>query len=153
MTSTLIELFQSMLIAIAMVMITVLIHYEILGWASKKVLEVCHWHGRVKILFIISACFMAHILEVGAYAFSFYLMHGVFNMGGFAGEAVQGIGILEYIYFSMVSYTSLGIGDIYSTGVLRLVSSVEALIGLLMIAWSASLTYISMERFWSLSKK
>jgi hypothetical protein len=34
-------------------------------------------------------------------------------------------------------------------GVLRLLAGVEALNGLLLIGWSASYTYLAMERFWN----
>ena len=56
----------------------------------------------------------------------------------------------EYVYFSAVSYTSLGLGDIYPTGGLRLVTGAEALLGLLMIAWSASFAYLLMVELWPL---
>jgi hypothetical protein len=56
----------------------------------------------------------------------------------------------EYIYFSTVSYTSLGLGDLYPTGALRLLTGVEALQGLAMIAWTGSFTYLAMEKFWIL---
>jgi hypothetical protein len=48
----------------------------------------------------------------------------------------------------VVVYTSLGFGDIQPIAHVRLIAGVEALVGLLMIGWSASFTYISMERFW-----
>jgi hypothetical protein len=153
MSLALIELIQTMIVTTVMVFITVLIHYEILRWASDKITTVCHWHGRAKILFIITACLTAHTLEVWAFAFSFYLMRDIFMLGDFGGAAVTSVYFVEYIYFSITSYTSLGIGDMYPIGGLRLLTGVEALIGLLMIAWSASITYISMERFWKLGKK
>jgi hypothetical protein len=43
----------------------------------------------------------------------------------------------------------LGLGDIAPLGPVRLLAGVEALNGLLMIAWTASFTYLSMEKFWS----
>ena len=49
---------------------------------------------------------------------------------------------------NLVSYTSLGLGDVWPTGVLRLITGLEALNGLILIAWSASFTYLSMEKFW-----
>jgi len=39
--------------------------------------------------------------------------------------------------------------DIVPGGDLRLVAGVEVLNGLLLIGWSASYTYIAMERFWN----
>ena len=52
------------------------------------------------------------------------------------------------MYFSAATYTSLGFGDLTPTGPVRLLAGVEALNGLLLIGWSASFTYLSMERFW-----
>jgi hypothetical protein len=53
-----------------------------------------------------------------------------------------------YLYFSAETYTSLGFGDIYPLGEIRMVVGVEALTGLLMIAWTASFTYLEMQRYW-----
>jgi len=52
------------------------------------------------------------------------------------------------MYFSAETYTSLGFGDMTPIGPIRLIAAVEALNGLLLIGWSASFTYISMEKFW-----
>ena len=52
------------------------------------------------------------------------------------------------LYFSAETFTSLGFGDIVPTGSLRLLAGFEALNGLLLIGWSASYIYISMERYW-----
>ena len=43
---------------------------------------------------------------------------------------------------------SLGYGDVVPSGDLRLLAGMEALNGLLLIGWSASYTFIAMERFW-----
>lgn len=51
---------------------------------------------------------------------------------------------LDYFYFSIVSYTSLGHGDVFPSGHLRFITGVEALNGLLLIAWSGSFIYIVM---------
>ena len=53
----------------------------------------------------------------------------------------------------MVSYTTLGIGDIYPLEGLRLMTGVESLAGLLMITWSASFTYLTMEKYWPLHRE
>jgi len=52
------------------------------------------------------------------------------------------------LYFSAETYTSLGYGDVVPTGPLRTLAGVEALNGLLLIGWSASFTYVAMQRFW-----
>ncbi len=49
--------------------------------------------------------------------------------------------IRDYFYFSAASYTSLGYGDLYPTGPLRLFAGVEALIGLTLIGWTVAFTF------------
>ena len=47
---------------------------------------------------------------------------------------------MDVFYFSLVSYTSLGLGDIVPTGHLRFVAGVEALNGFLLISCSSLLS-------------
>lgn len=55
---------------------------------------------------------------------------------------------MRFLYFSGETYTTLGLGDIYPTGSLRLVTGIEALTGLLMRSWTGSFTYLEMRRYW-----
>jgi hypothetical protein len=73
----------------------------------------------------------------------FYVLAEKLGLGSIAGTF--GGTFYEYLYYSTVSYTSLGIGDLYPTGV-------EALLGLAMIAWTGSFTYQAMEKIWSLHR-
>ena len=57
------------------------------------------------------------------------------GLGGFAGLPVEGF--QDCLYFSVVTYTSLGFGDQIPTSHARLIAGVEALNGLLLIGWSA----------------
>jgi hypothetical protein len=54
----------------------------------------------------------------------------------------------DLIYFAMTSYTTLGIGEVYPTGPLRLIVGMASLNGFLLITWSASFTYLIMQRYW-----
>ena len=88
----------------------------------------------------------AHILEAGLYAAAYYTLQTRFGMGGLSGH-LDG-DLLDYFYFSMATYTTLGIGDHHPSGVMRLVAGVESLNGLVLIGWSASFTYLTMLEFW-----
>ena len=68
------------------------------------------------------------------------------RIGGFAGLPVESF--QDCLYFSVVTYTSLGFGDQVPVSHARLIAGVEALNGLLLIGWSASFTYLAMERYW-----
>jgi len=52
------------------------------------------------------------------------------------------------VYFSLVTYSSLGIGDLYATGPMRFMVGIEAITGLVLSAWTASFTFYEMQRFW-----
>ena len=81
-----------------------------------------------------------HIFGLGLYAYASAMDE---SLGGLAEER-----LIDYLYFSYVSYTSLGLGDIYPEGSLRLIVGIEALTGLLMIGWSASMTVVLFRREW-----
>ena len=68
------------------------------------------------------------------------------DVGSLAGPA--GFSLINCLYFSAETYTSLGFGDLTPVGPVRLLAGVEALNGLLLIGWSASFLYLAMERFW-----
>lgn len=53
----------------------------------------------------------------------------------------------------MVADTSFGFGDHFPTAHARLLAGIAALNGPLLIGWSASFTYLAMERYWPLHGK
>jgi len=54
--------------------------------------------------------------------------------------------INNVFYFSVVNYSSLGLGDIYPTGHLRFPAGIEALNGFLLISCSASTIFLVTTR-------
>jgi len=143
------ELLITMALSVVMVVSCVLVHYEALRGASIIVPKLTI-PPRSRILFVIGAAFLAHSLEIWLMAAEFYVLAEKLGLGSIAGTF--GGTFYEYLYYSTVSYTSLGIGDLYPTGVLRILTGVEALLGLAMIAWTGSFTYLAMEKFWSLHR-
>lgn len=94
--------------------------------------------------------FGLHLLEVLLFAVAISL-HELAGLGRLAGDVGMSTSwFSDHFYFSIASYTSLGIGDVEPRGSLRLISGVEALTGLILIAWSASFTYLLMEKFWGI---
>ncbi|MCP5150076.1 MAG: two pore domain potassium channel family protein [Ectothiorhodospiraceae bacterium] len=137
----------SMFFAAVLVLLTVLLHYEALRLVSlllpKLTIPV-----RARIIVVVVGAFCAHTAEVWLYAIAYALLAGRFGIGTIGGTF--GGHFEDYLYFSAVTYTSLGLGDVYPLGGLRLLAGVEALNGLVLIAWSASFTYLAMERLWNL---
>jgi hypothetical protein len=42
----------------------------------------------------------------------------------------------------------MGFGDIHPVGLIRFLSGLEGLTGIVLITWSASFMYIEMQKFW-----
>ena len=133
------------ILAVSLVILTFLFHFAVLRWLSGGMARIAMTAG-VRILVIVIAALAAHLIEIGLYAVAYALGDGVLALGGFGG--LGGAEPLDYLYFSIVSYTSLGLGDVFPSGHLRFITGVEALNGLLLIAWSGSFIYIAMGRLW-----
>ena len=54
----------------------------------------------------------------------------------------------DYVYYSAMVYTTVGFGDLVPEGPIRMISSTQALTGLSLITWTASFTYLQMQRVW-----
>ena len=54
----------------------------------------------------------------------------------------------QAIYFSFVTFTTLGYGDITVHTDFRILSGIEAINGMLIIGWSTALMYSTMQAIW-----
>lgn len=132
-------------LAVSLVVLTFLFHYAVLRWLSGGMSRVV-MSPSVRILVIVLVALSAHFVEIALYAFAYALGDRIFALGSFGGLAITDA--LGYFYFSIVSYTSLGLGDVFPADHLRFITGVEALNGLLLIAWSGSFIYIAMGKLW-----
>ncbi len=133
-------------ICVVLLVFTTVIHYEMLR-ALTVGLPVFGVPARTKLIVVIFGAFIAHAAEIVLYGLAIYALVRIFGLGtlGDPGSFTLNVSL----YFSAETYTSLGYGDLLPSGDLRLIAGAEALNGLLLIGWSASYTYIAMERFWS----
>jgi Ion channel len=136
----------AMIASVVLVLVTILIHYEVLRVTSEHLAEL-PIPPRFNVLVVMLAVFTAHTIEVWLYGAAYWVLSGHYGLGGFGGTDVTG-GFEDSLYFSAVTYTSLGFGDLFPVGHFRLLSGVEALNGLVLIGWSASFTYLTMAEFW-----
>ncbi|MFY9287952.1 MAG: ion channel [Alphaproteobacteria bacterium] len=142
--------FIGWVIASALVLLTIGIHYEIMRivsdilipWGLKKL------HDRRIIMLMMAALIVGHILEIWIFAIAMLCITFAPQLGYLSGNYDNTLNSL--LYFSAVNYTSLGYGDIHPHGAIRSLFVSETLAGLMMIAWSASFTYLKMEQIWSL---
>jgi len=137
-------------LALAAFSFAVLCHDECLRFLTAAI-DRLPGAGRRRLLLILPGLPVAHLIEIGGYISAFALgVHGLAS-GTFGGSAGGlGVTLFDMPCFSIAAFTSLGMGDLYPTGALRLIAGFETLNGLLLIGWSASFTYLAMERFWRL---
>jgi len=129
-----------------LVILTTALHYEVLGGLNVG-LPLLTIPKRTKLLVVIIAAFVAHAVEMAMYGVALYALNGYLGGRTLGGSA--SLSLSTFLFFSAETYTSLGFGDLTPIGPIRLLTGAEALNGLLLIGWSASFTYLSMERFWN----
>jgi hypothetical protein len=139
-------LLSVVLINIVIIVAAVLIHYEFL-YRFTVLMPKLNVRHRFRIVIGIFAALCAHAVEIWVFALAYYGMHHRPGWGHFEGN-FNGT-LLDCVYFSFTSFTTLGFGDIVPIGDLRYLTGLEALTGLVLITWSASFLYLEMTRYWS----
>ncbi len=135
-------------INILVVILAVLIHYGFLFQLSKlsQTLKV-----KPRFMIVLGVCgsLLAHTIEVWVFACAYYLKlkSGVFGHmeGNFDGS------LLDCVYFSFTSFTTLGFGDIVPIGDIRFLVGIESLTGLVLITWTASFLFYKMQKYWDIN--
>ncbi len=80
----------------------------------------------LSLTWVVGTLVMLHILEIAVWA-SFYWLGQIFPT------------FETSLYFSLVTYTTVGFGDVVPPPTWRVFGSFEALVGILMCAWSTAL--------------
>lgn len=135
----------AILIAAVLIAATIFIHYEILRLTTVGATDL-NVRPRMRLWMMLSAALLSHLIHISLYSVGYIVLEFQFGLGSIAGPDSGAFN--DAFYFSITNYTTLGIGDIYPTGQIRLLSGIEALNGLVMVTWTASMTYLHMERFW-----
>lgn len=139
------SLFSVVLINIIIIVTAVLIHYEFL-YRFTVIMPVLRVRQRTRIVIGVFAALCAHAVEVWVFALAYYWMHNHSDWGQFEGNFNGSL--MDCVYFSFTTFTTLGFGDIEPIGDVRYLTGLEALTGLVLITWSASFLYLEMTRYW-----
>lgn len=127
-----------------LVAVVVIIHYEFLYQMSSLIPSLLIKH-RFRVLASVFGALIAHAVEIWIFGFGYFFMGHVLGWGSLSGGDGS---VLDCGYFSFITYTTIGYGDIVPSGSLRYLAGIEALTGLVLITWTASFLYIEMQRFW-----
>ena len=127
------------------VVLCVLLHYEV-SMALSRRMERSTRSQRQRFLTLIFGLLLAHIAEIWAFAATMSLLLEISSTGDVIG--ITAPGFLDFVYLSATNFTTLGYGDMVPTGPIRFVMGTEALTGFVLITWSASLTFLEMQKHW-----
>lgn len=136
-----------------LIAITSLIIYEIqyVVWQRLPRMTI---PPRLRILIVMAAVFFGHIVCIWVYGVAYWIVINHTDWGTLAGPSIDdgtyGHDFFSYLYYSTTVYTSLGFGDVVPTRGLRMLSGVEVLNGLVLIGWTVSFIFLTMEKFWGL---
>ena len=135
--------------AVAAVALCVLLHYEGLLLTSRG-LQRIGGPQRIKVLYGIFSMLILHVIEIWVFGVTIWSLLHWPECGQIVANGLprQGLGLLDSVYLSAITYTTVGFGDVVPVGPIRFMSGMEALTGFVMIGWTASFTYLEMERFW-----
>jgi len=127
------------------VVIAVVIHYECLLRLNDWMPRLKIW-GRFRIVVGVLGSLLAHAIEVWAFAVVYFLMSRAGEWGQLTGNFDGSL--MDCVYFSFTTYTTIGFGDISPVGHLKYLTGLEALTGLVLITWTASFLFLEMQKYW-----
>lgn len=127
------------------VMLAVVVHYEFL-YRITVIMPKIKIRYRFRIVIGVFSALIAHAFEIWLFGLAYFYMHHTEGWGELKGN-FSGT-LLDAVYFSFTTFTTLGFGDIEPHGNIRYLSGIEALTGLVLITWTASFLYYEMQRYW-----
>lgn len=127
-----------------LVVTAIFIHYEVLDRMSRLIPRL-PFKPRARVIVGFSGALLAHTLEVLLFAVGYWLF-ATLNLGQLTGS-LEG-SFADYIYFSYVTFTTVGYGDIAPEGHIRWLSGAESLTGFMLVTWTASYLYLEMSQNW-----
>ncbi|AWV07979.1 potassium channel family protein [Marilutibacter maris] len=131
---------------IAVVGIVILLHYEMLSRIVAHNRRHAEGAGRRRLVAVYLWLLLLHVVEIWVFGLAYYLLLNLAGVGEVHG--MHHDNLFDTVYFSAMVYTTVGFGDMVPVGPIRLLTGTEALVGLMLITWSASFTYLEMTQYW-----
>ncbi len=133
------------LISAALIAITVVIHaLGTTAWVEhlgRKFSGDLPWSGRSAMLVLVNTAlivFALHTVEIIIWAGAYLALVPINELASFE----------EAVYFSFVTFTTLGYGDITLSDGYRLLSGIEALNGIILVGWTTAMIFSVVQHIW-----
>jgi len=132
----------TILTALVVVALCVVCHMGLFRWmvdVLPRLKKLKYW----RITTLVMGALLVHLFEIVLFAAALWSLVRLEDFGSL--QASTTLDFTEFFYYSAVTYTTLGFGDIIPLGHLRLFTAVESLAGLILIAWTASIIFLAMQ--------
>lgn len=103
--------------------------------------EHSHFLRSIGILILL---FFAHIIEILWFSGGFFVAKDLLDLGGFTKPFTPIF--RDYFYYSLVTYSTLGLSEFNPVGHLKIITGIESLTGFIMLTWSATFFYSLINR-------
>jgi hypothetical protein len=87
--------------------------------------------------------FALHALEIIVWAVAYLMLVPINELASFE----------EAVYFSFVTFTTLGYGDVTLSEGWRLLSGIEALNGIILVGWTTAMIFSVVQHIWQVNKQ
>ncbi|MEK6235402.1 MAG: potassium channel family protein [Planctomycetales bacterium] len=146
-------MFVVIFVSAILVVATVAVHLGVLQ-AVTTLLPYLRKYPRWGVGAMILGAIVGHLVEIGLFDLGITALAASGHYGSLVGDGVRGgEAVRDHFYFSAVTFTSLGYGDVTPVGPLRVLAAVEALTGMVLIAWTASFTFFLMMKQWEIEDR
>jgi len=135
------------LLSAALVIVSVGIHLTCLRSLLDLLPRIARFR-RARVGLVVLGALLGHLIEIAVFGTAFFFLAASERFGTVASAGEGPLSWDDSLYYSAVTYTSLGFGDLTPTGTLRLMSAVEVLTGVVLVAWTASFLFLVMRRAW-----
>jgi len=133
------------LIGSALIAITIVIHaFGTAAWVrylAARHTAALPWSSRRAMLILVGTAITVvflHAVEIVVWAKAYQLILPANELDVFE----------EAVYFSFVTFTTLGYGDITLSEGYRLLSGIQALNGIILVGWSTAMIFSVVQRVW-----
>jgi hypothetical protein len=132
----------TIVVSLLLIVLCVVCHMALFRWmadALPRLKSLRRW----RITTLVVGALVVHLFEIVLFTVGFWILAPLEDTGALQGS--MALDFDEFFYYSAVTYTTLGFGDITPIGPLRILTAVESLTGLILIAWTASIILLAMQ--------
>lgn len=137
----------TLLIGTIIVILTIWVNYEVLNLVWKFLPKI-EKNPRSSIIYIMIAIIAGHTFAVWIYGFGYLMIANIFYKELLMEQGFDGF--IKYLFASAQIYSSFGNAELFNQSTMRFLASIEVLNGVVMVAWTFSLTYAVIDKTWKI---